>query len=127
LEHDFLGRMHPHALAKGTVTIFNRSHYEDVLVVRIHHLAPKDEWSERFQQIKDFEELLYWQNRTHIIKVFSAHPQGRATEQFKQRLDDPARNWKISESDYQERELWSRYVKAYEDVFAKTSTKHVPT
>jgi polyphosphate kinase 2 (PPK2 family) len=70
LEHDFLWRLHPHAPAKGTVTIFNRSHYEDVLVVRVHHLAPIDEWSERFQQINDFEELLYRQNRTHIIKFF---------------------------------------------------------
>ena len=105
--------MHPHAPAKGTVGIFNRSHYEDVLVVRVHHLAPKDEWSERFQQISDFEELLYQQNRTHMIKFFLHISQEEQLERFKQRLDDPARNQKISESDYQERELWSRYVKAY--------------
>ena len=95
-------------------------------MVRVHHLAPKDEWSERFQQINDFEELLYQQNRTHMIKFFLHISKEEQFERFKQRLDDPARNWKISESDYQERELWSRYVKAYEDVFAKTSTERAP-
>ena len=118
--------MHPHALAKGTVTIFNRSHYEDVLVVRVHHLQPKDEWSDAFEQINDFEELLYRQNRTHTIKFFLHISKEEQLERFKQRLDDPARNWKISESDYKERELWDRYRNAYEDVLAKTSTKHAP-
>jgi PPK2 family polyphosphate:nucleotide phosphotransferase len=126
LEHDFLWRVHPHAPAKGAVTIFNRSHYEEVLVVRAHHLAPKDEWSDAFQQINDFEELLYRQNSTHIIKFFLHISKEEQLERFKQRLDDPERNWKISESDYKERALWDRYVKAYEDVFTKTSTKHAP-
>src|SRR6516164_11307193 len=109
LEHDFLWRVHPHAPAKGAVAIFNRSHYEDVLVVRVHHLQPKDEWSDAFEQINDFEELLYRQNRTHTIKFFLHISKEEQLERFKQRLDDPARNWKISESDYKERELWDRY------------------
>jgi PPK2 family polyphosphate:nucleotide phosphotransferase len=123
LDHDFLWRVHPHAPAKGAVAIFNRSHYEDVLVVRVHHLAPKDEWGDRFEQINEFKELLYHRNKTHIIKFFLHISKEEQLDRFEQRLDDPARNWKISESDYKERELWDRYVKAYEDVFAKTSTR----
>ncbi len=126
LEHDFLWRVHPHAPAKGTVAIFNRSHYEDVLVVRVHKLAPKDVWLERYELINDFERLLYRQNNTHIIKFFLQISKEEQLERFKQRLDDPARNWKISDSDYQERELWNDYTKAFEEVFEKTSTKHAP-
>ncbi len=126
LEHDFLWRVHPHAPAKGTVAIFNRSQYEDVLVVRVHKLAPKEIWSERYELINDFERLLYSQNNTHIIKFFLHISKEEQLERFKQRLDDPARNWKISDSDYKEREFWDDYTKAFEDVFAKTSTKHAP-
>ncbi len=126
LEHDFLWRVHPHAPAKGTVGIFNRSHYEDVLVVRVHKLAPKEEWEPRYELINDFEKLLYTQNNTHIIKFFLHISKEEQLERFKQRLDDPARNWKISDSDYKERLLWDDYTKAFEDVFAKTSTKHAP-
>jgi len=126
LEHDFLWRIHPHAPAKGTVAIFNRSHYEDVLVVRVHKLAPKDVWLERYELINDFEKLLYRQNNTHIIKFFLHISPEEQLERFKQRLDDPTRNWKISENDYKEREYWDAYTKAFEDVFEKTSTKHAP-
>jgi len=126
LEHDFLWRIHPHVPAKGTVAIFNRSHYEDVLVVRVHNLASKDVWSERYQMINDFEKLLNRQNNTHILKFFLHISKDEQLERFKQRLDDPARNWKISDSDYKERELWDDYTKAFEDVFAETSTKHAP-
>jgi len=125
-EHDFLWRVHPHAPATGTVAVFNRSHYEDVLVVRVHHLVPKDVWSERYEMIRDFEELLYRQNNTHILKFFLHISKEEQLERFRQRLDDPARNWKISESDYKERELWDNYTKAFEDVFAETSTRHAP-
>ena len=126
LEHDFLWRVHPHTPAKGAVTIFNRSHYEDVLVVRVHHLASKDAWQDRFEQINDFEQLLYRQNNTHVIKFFLHTSKEEQLERFKQRLDDPARDWKISESDYKERESWDRYMKAYEDALSKTSTRHAP-
>ncbi len=126
LEHDFLWRVHQHVPAEGTVAIFNRSHYEDVLVVRVHKLAPKEVWSGRYELINDFERLLCRQNNTHIIKFFLHISKEEQLERFKQRLDDPARNWKISDSDYKERELWDDYTKAFEDVFAKTSTKHAP-
>src|SRR5271157_2173874 len=126
LDQDFLWRVHPHAPGKGTVAIFNRSHYEDVLVVRVHKFAPREEWEPRYELINDFEKLLRTQNNTHIIKFFLHISRDEQLERFKQRLDDPARNWKISDSDYKERELWDDYTKAFEDVFAKTSTKHAP-
>lgn len=126
LEHDFLWRIRPHAPAKGTVAIFNRSHYEDVLVVRVHKLAPKEVWSGRYELINDFEKLLRKQNSTHIIKFFLHISKEEQLERFKQRLDDPARNWKISDSDYKERALWDDYTEAFEDVFAETSTKDAP-
>src|SRR5271166_4207251 len=126
LDHDFLWRVHPHAPGKGSVAIFNRSYYEDVLVVRVHKLAPREEWEPRYELINDFEKLLRTQNNTHIIKFFLHISKEEQLERFKQRLDDPARNWKISDSDYKERELWDHYTKAFEDVFAETSTKHAP-
>ena len=126
LDHDFLWRVHPHAPGKGTVAIFNRSHYEDVLVARVHKLVPKDVWSERYAMINDFEELLYRQNRTHIIKFFLYISKEEQLSRFRQRLDDPDRNWKISDSDYKEREFWGDYIKAYEKLFKETSTKHAP-
>ena len=126
LEHDFLWRVHPHVPGKGSVAIFNRSHYEDVLVVRVHKLAPRDVWSERYDLINDFETLLRRQNNTHIIKFFLHISKEEQLRRFKQRLDDPARNWKISDSDYEERELWDDYMKAFEEVFAKTSKKEAP-
>ena len=126
LEHDFLWRVHAHAPAKGAVAIFNRSHYEDVLVVRVHKLVPKHQWLQRYELINDFEKLLYSQNNTCIIKLFLHISKAEQLKRFKQRLDDPARNWKISESDYKERERWDDYTRAYEDVLAKTSTHHAP-
>ena len=126
LQHDFLWRVHPHVPAQGTIAIFNRSHYEDVLIVRVHRLVAKHLWSQRYEMINDFEKLLYRQNNTHIIKFFLHISKEEQLERFKQRLDDPARNWKIRESDYQERELWDDYMEAYADVLAKTSTEHAP-
>ena len=126
MDHDFLWRVHPHAPGKGSVAIFNRSHYEDVLVVRVHKLAPKEEWEPRYELINDFEKLLRTQNDTHIIKFFLHISKEEQLERFKQRLDDPARNWKISDSDYKERELWDDYTKAFEDVFKETSTEQAP-
>ena len=125
-DHDFLWRIHPHVPAKGHVAIFNRSHYEDVLVPRVHRLVPKKVWSERYEFINGFEKLLRRQNNTHIIKFFLHISKQEQLERFKQRLDDPARNWKISEGDYKERELWDAYTRAFEDVFAETSRKEAP-
>jgi PPK2 family polyphosphate:nucleotide phosphotransferase len=126
LKHDFLWRVHPHAPAKGMVAVFNRSHYEDVLVVRVHNLVPKDVWSERYGFINEFEKLMRKQNGTRIIKFFLYISKDEQLERFKSRLDDPNRNWKISEDDYREREFWDDYIAAYEAVFRKTSTRHAP-
>jgi PPK2 family polyphosphate:nucleotide phosphotransferase len=123
--HDFLWRAHLRTPAKGEVVIFNRSHYEDVLVVRVHQLVPHSVWSKRYDLIKDFETMLA-QNGTKILKFFLHISPEEQLSRFEQRLDDPARHWKISESDYSERELWPKYVEAYEDALALTSTKHAP-
>jgi PPK2 family polyphosphate:nucleotide phosphotransferase len=125
LAHDFLWRIAQQTPRKGEVTIFNRSHYEDVLVVRVHKLVPKSIWSERYDLINEFEKGLV-ANGTTIIKVFLHIDKDEQLRRFKKRIDDPARHWKISESDYSERKLWDEYVKAYEDALSKTSTKHAP-
>ena len=126
LDHDFLWRVHPHAPGKGQVAIFNRSHYEDVLVVRVHELAPKAVWSRRYDQINNFEEQLATENNTTILKFFLYISKEEQLERFKQRLDNPARQWKISDSDYAERKYWDAYIKAFEDVLHKTSTDVAP-
>ena len=123
--HDFLWRAHQRTPGKGEVVIFNRSHYEDVLVVRVHKLVPQSVWSKRFDLINDFEKMLT-QNGTRILKFYLHISPEEQLARFKQRLDDPLRHWKISESDYSERELWPQYIEAYEDALAFTSTKHAP-
>ena len=123
--HDFLWRAHLRTPGKGEVVIFNRSHYEDVLVVRVHKLVGDAVWSKRYDRINDFEKMLA-QNGTSILKFYLHISPEEQLERFKQRLDDPARNWKISEGDYSERELWPKYVDAYEDAMKLTSTKHAP-
>jgi PPK2 family polyphosphate:nucleotide phosphotransferase len=123
--HDFLWRAHLHTPGKGEVVIFNRSHYEDVLVVRVHKLVEQSIWSRRYDHINDFERLLS-ENGTTVLKFFLHISQQEQLDRFKQRLDDPSRQWKISDSDYSERELWPQYLVAYEDMFAATSTKRAP-
>jgi len=123
--HDFLWRAHRRTPAKGEVAIFNRSYYEDVLVVRVHKLVPRSVWSKRYDLINDFEKTLA-QDGTTILKLFLHISPDEQLARFKQRLDDPSRHWKISESDYSERELWPQYVDAYEDAMASTSTKRAP-
>jgi PPK2 family polyphosphate:nucleotide phosphotransferase len=123
--HDFLWRAHQHAPAKGEVVIFNRSHYEDVLVVRVHKLVPKPVWSKRYDLINDFEKMLH-ENGTRIVKFYLHISPQEQLDRFKQRLDDPARHWKISETDYSERELWPDYIEAFEEAMERTSTRHAP-
>jgi PPK2 family polyphosphate:nucleotide phosphotransferase len=125
LAHDFLWRIHARTPGKGEVVIFNRSHYESVLVERVHKLVPKEIWSERYEIINEFERGLV-ANGTHIIKLFLHISADEQLRRFKQRIDDPARHWKISESDYSERKLWDDYREAYEDAISKTSTRHAP-
>jgi polyphosphate kinase 2 (PPK2 family) len=110
---------------KGEVVIFNRSHYEDVLVVRVHKLVPTSVWSNRYELINDFEKMLS-ANGTSILKFYLHISPDEQLARFKERLDDPARQWKISESDYTERELWPEYVAAFEEAMEKTSTRHAP-
>jgi len=125
LAHDFLWRIHARTPSKGEVVIFNRSHYESVLVERVHNLVPKEVWSERYDIINEFERGLV-ANGTHIIKLFLHISADEQLRRFKQRIDDPARHWKISEFDYSERKLWNDYQEAYEDAISKTNTKHAP-
>ncbi len=125
LAHDFLWRIHKATPGKGEVAIFNRSHYEDVLVVRVHDLVPKSVWSKRYQEINDFERRLV-DNGTHIVKFYLHIDKDEQLARFKQRLDDPARHWKISESDYAERAYWDAYQEAFEDALGRCSTEHAP-
>jgi PPK2 family polyphosphate:nucleotide phosphotransferase len=125
LAHDFLWRVHNHTPAKGDIMIFNRSHYEYVLSVRVHDVVPKSVWSERFGRICEFEKLLI-QAGTHVIKFYLHISPEEQLARFKTRLDDPHRNWKISDSDYTEREYWPAYIEAFEDAMCETSTTHAP-
>jgi PPK2 family polyphosphate:nucleotide phosphotransferase len=125
LAHDFLWRVHAHAPGRGEVVIYNRSHYEDVLVVRVHKLVPRSVWSERYDLINHFEKMLH-ENGTRILKFYLHIGPDEQLARFRQRLDDPARQWKISDSDYSERELWPKYIDAYEEAIARTSTKRAP-
>ncbi len=125
-DHDFLWRVHPHLPARGEVAIFNRSHYEDVLAARVHNLAEVNLWSKRYDLINDFERLLATENNTTVLKFFLYISKKEQLARFKQRLDDPAQRWKISEADYQERAFWGRYTEAFEDMLSKTSTSYAP-
>lgn len=125
LSHDFLWRVHRAVPARGEVAIFNRSHYEDVLAVRVHQLVPKLVWSRRYDQINAFEKNLT-ENDTHILKFFLHISKGEQLNRFKDRLDDPAKQWKISESDYEERRSWDEYTTAYEEALSRCSTPRAP-
>ena len=126
LRHDFLWRIHPHTPARGEVAVFNRSHYEDVLIARVHKLCPKSQINRRYQQINQFESLLATQNNTRVIKFFLHISPEEQLVRFAARLDDPAKNWKISESDYTERQYWADYQEAYKRAIEKTSTAAAP-
>jgi PPK2 family polyphosphate:nucleotide phosphotransferase len=123
--HDFLWRVHKAVPACGYIGIFNRSHYEDVLVVRVHKLLPKEVWSKRYDQINDFESMLA-ANGVKILKFFLHINKEEQKKRFLQRIDDPDRRWKISEADFEERKFWDEYVAAYEDALTKCSTKDAP-
>jgi len=123
--HDFLWRVHPHAPASGEIAIFNRSHYEGVLVERVHKLVAKATWTERYRHIRDFEALLA-DKKTTVLKFFLHVSKDEQLARFAQRLDDPERNWKISESDYTERNLWDEYMEAYQEAITATSARDAP-
>src|SRR5947209_7443173 len=125
LHHDYLWRVHKVVPARRMIGIFNRSHYEDVLVVRVHGQISKDETEHRFRQINQFERLLY-ENGTRILKFFLHISEDEQKARLEERLKDPAKYWKVNPSDLKERTHWDDYQKAYEDVFRNCSTKHAP-
>ncbi len=125
LDHDFLWRVHKGAPGKGEMVIFNRSHYEDVLVVRVHNLVPQEVWSKRFDQINEFERMLA-ENGTTILKFYLHIDLDEQKERLQARLDDPTKHWKFRLGDLEERKLWGEYMQAYEDVLSKTSTAYAP-
>jgi len=125
LSHDYLWRIHKQTPAKGEIVIFNRSHYEDVLVVRVHKLVPESTWSKRFEQINNFERMCA-EEGTIILKFFLHIDLDEQKQRLQARLDDPTKRWKFRSGDLNERKLWSNYQKAYEDVLSKTSTSWAP-
>ncbi|MBK8253119.1 MAG: polyphosphate kinase 2 family protein [Polyangiaceae bacterium] len=124
-EHDFLWRVHRHAPRKGEIAIFNRSHYEDVIVVRVHDLVPKSLWKERFDHINDFEELLTEHN-TIIVKFFLHISKAEQEKRLLEREKDPKTAWKLNANDWKEREKWGDFSDAYEEVLERCSTKNGP-
>jgi PPK2 family polyphosphate:nucleotide phosphotransferase len=125
LSHDFLWRAHRAAPPLGDVTIFNRSHYEDVLIVPVHHLVTPDVWARRYEQINAFEKILS-DNNTHILKFYLHISKAEQLRRLKARLDDPRKQWKISEGDFEERQYWDDYQRAFENVLSLCSTEYAP-
>jgi PPK2 family polyphosphate:nucleotide phosphotransferase len=123
--HDFLWRVHPHVPGAGQITIFNRSHYEDVLVARVKNLVPKEVWKKRYDHIRDFERLLC-DNGTTILKFFLHIDLDEQKERLEARLEDPDKHWKFRLGDLDDRKLWKEYKKAYEDALERTSTDSAP-
>lgn len=123
--HDFLWRIHQCTPARGKVAIFNRSHYEDVLVVRVENLVPESVWSRRYEIINEFERNLA-ENQTRILKFYLHISPEEQLERFRKRLDNPAKHWKLNPGDYEARSKWGQVRDAYEDVFEKCSTKYAP-
>ena len=125
LSHDFLWRIHHAVPARGEIGIFNRSHYEDVLVVRVHDIVPPGVWGERYDDINRFEKILV-RNNVIILKFFLHISKSEQKKRLMARMDDPDRNWKITPEDFEERKFWDDYVGAYEDAIRRCSTPHAP-
>lgn len=125
LDHDFLWRIHKAVPGKGEIGIFNRSHYEDVLVVRVHKLVPKEVWKARFAQINSFEKLLA-ESGTVVLKFFLHLSKEEQKARLQARINDPEKNWKLSPQDFEERPLWKKYQQAFEDALSKCATERAP-
>ncbi len=125
LDHDFLWRIHKATPRRGFIGIHNRSHYEDVLVVRVHNLVPEQVWQQRYEQINQFEKLLV-ESGTTILKFFLYISKEEQKERFEGRLRDPRKNWKFSSKDVDERKLWEQYMAAYTDALTRCSTPWAP-
>ena len=118
LSHDFLWRIHQHAPAKGMIQVFNRSHYEDILVTRVHKWCDDETARKRMAAINDFEKLLQEHNNTHILKFYLHVSPEEQHERLSERMKDPAKMWKYNEKDFEEAKLWDVYMEMYEDCFA---------
>lgn len=125
LAHDFLWRIHKETPRKGMIGIFNRSHYEDVLIVRVKKFVPEQVWSKRYSQINHFEQVLS-ESGTKIVKFYLHIDKDQQKRRFQERLNDPEKHWKFNPDDLADRELWDDYQKAFEDVFFKCSTDYAP-
>lgn len=117
LSHDFLWRIHQHAPPKGVIQIFNRSHYEDIIITRVHNWCNNKLAKERMKSINDFEELLTRHNHTHILKFYLHISPEEQQLRLKERIRDPRKQWKYNENDFEEAKLWKQYMKMYEDCF----------
>jgi PPK2 family polyphosphate:nucleotide phosphotransferase len=125
LAHDFLWRVSLAVPRKGFIGIFNRSHYEDVLVVRVHNLVPKEEWEGRYERINLFEKMLRDGGVT-VVKIFLHVSRGEQRRRLQARLDDPKKRWKFSRTDLRERRYWGDYQRAYEAALTRCNTRHAP-
>ena len=125
LDHDYLWRVHREAPARGEIVIFNRSHYEDVLIVRVHNLVQPDVWKSRYRHINDFEKMLTDEG-TAILKFYLHIDREEQRKRLQERLDEPRKRWKFSLADIEERKLWDSYRAAYEEALARTSTDWAP-
>jgi PPK2 family polyphosphate:nucleotide phosphotransferase len=125
LAHDYLWRIHQETPRKGEITIFNRSHYEDVLIVRVQGFAPRSVWSKRYDHIRNFEQMLADEG-TRIVKIMLHISKDEQKERLQSRLDEPHKNWKFDAGDLQQREKWADYMAAFEDAVMKTSTDDAP-
>ncbi len=124
-DHDFLWRIHNNVPGKGQIGIFNRSQYEQVLVVRVHNLEPEERWRRHYRQIRDFEQMLTEEGVT-IVKFFLAIDKDTQRERFQDRVDDPTKRWKFSTADVAERKRWDDYRAAFEEMLTETSTDFAP-
>jgi PPK2 family polyphosphate:nucleotide phosphotransferase len=125
LDHDYLWRVHQQVPGKGEVVVFNRSHYEDVLIVRVHELVPKSVWNRRYDQIRAFEQMLVDEG-TVVLKFFLHISKEEQARRLEARIADPGKRWKFQHADLEERELWDEYQRAYEDALGKTATDSAP-
>jgi PPK2 family polyphosphate:nucleotide phosphotransferase len=125
LDHDFLWRVHQRVPRRGNIGIFNRSHYEDVLVVRVENLVPEQEWQRRYDRINDFEQMLV-EGGTTLVKCFLHVSKKEQRKRLQARLDNPEKRWKFSRGDLAVRQQWDDYQRAYEDALTKCNTAHAP-
>lgn len=125
LSHDFLWRIHQKAPANGEMVIFNRSHYEDILIVRVQNLMPKKVWERRFHHIVDFERMLFDEG-THIYKFYLHISNEEQRRRLQERVNNPDKHWKIDPNDFKDREMWDKYIESYNDVLNRTSRQWAP-